>query len=209
MINRTMFLAGPICLLLLLTASAFAQTTERTNGSSSAANDAITNEIAQLRKVLQILNTNLRDITEKLLAPETKQQDDPRQRSVRISTNLELLSRVEQRAEILRKQLFELTEKETYYKIRLTQLDEDLRPENIERALASIGTTRTVEMRDTRRRVLENEKRGVQSLLTQMTPSRIRLEDDVTEADQMVLKLRQRLFPLIEKEIEKISPEPE
>jgi len=42
--------------------------------------------------------------------------------------------------------------------------------------------------------------------LNQTTSSRIRLEEDVRQADSLVTKLRQRLLPLIEKEIEKITP---
>ena len=83
----------------------------------------------------------------------------------RISSNFDLLTRAEERAEILRKQLIELIEKETAFKMRLAQLEEDMRPENIERAMSTYGTTRTVELRETGRRVLENEKRGVESLL--------------------------------------------
>jgi hypothetical protein len=45
-----------------------------------------------------------------------------------------LLMHTEERAEVLRKQLIELIEKETSFKSRLAQIDEDMRPENIERA---------------------------------------------------------------------------
>ena len=88
----------------------------------------------------------------------------------------------------------------------MAQLDEDMRPENIERALSGIGTTRTPELRDTRRRVFENERKGIESLLNVTMQSRIRLEEDVRQADQLVSRLRQRLFPLIEKEIDKLNP---
>ena len=64
--------------------------------------------------------------------------------------------------------------------MRLAQLEEEMRPENIERTLSTYGTTRTVEIRETRRRVLENEKRGVESLLQITSQSRLRLEEDVT-----------------------------
>jgi hypothetical protein len=175
--------------------------------TQSNGNDAVANEIAALRKVLQTLNTNLRDITQKLLAPEAK-QDDPKQRVTNISTNLDLLTRVEARAEVLRRQLIDLIEKETSYRIRMNQLDEEMRPENIERSLSAVGTTRTVELRDTRRRSLENERRGLENLLNQTTQSRTRLEEDVRQADALVTRMRQRLLPLIDKEIEKISPEP-
>jgi hypothetical protein len=36
--------------------------------------------------------------------------------------------------------------------------------------------------------------------------SRIRLEEDVKQADALVSRLRQRLFPAIERQIEKINP---
>lgn len=104
------------------------------------------------------------------------------------------------------REILELIEKETTLKSRLVQIDEDMRPESIERALNPYGTTRTAELRDARRRILENDRRGVESLLNLTTQSRIRLEDDVKQADLLVFKLRQRVLPLIDKEIEKINP---
>jgi hypothetical protein len=61
-------------------------------------------------------------------------------------------------------------------------------------------------VREVRRRILENERKGVESLLNLTTQSRFRLEDDVRQAEALVLKLRQRVLPSIEKEIEKINP---
>jgi len=107
---------------------------------------------------------------------------------------------------MLRRQLIDLIEKDTSYKSRLTQMDEDLRPENIERSMVGIGSTRAPEMRDTRSRVLQNEKRGIESVLAVTSQSRIRLEEDVRQADQLVTKLRLRLFPMIDKEVDKINP---
>ncbi len=199
-----------ICLLGFLSISSMAQraasqAAEQSPGTSSA--DPIANELGLLRKSLQTLNSRLQVISDGLLAPETKSEAESKERLKRISTNFDLLTRAEERAEILRKQLIELTEKETQFKMRLTQLEEEMRPENIERTLSTYGTTRTVEIRETRRRVLESEKRGVENLLQITSQSRLRLEEDVRQADQLVAKLRQRLFPMIDKEIDKISPE--
>jgi hypothetical protein len=80
-----------------------------------------------------------------------------------------------------------------------------IRPENVERALSGVGTTRTVELREVRRCSLEIEKRGLESLVV-IGQSRARLEEDLRQADSLCSKLRQRLFPLIEKEVDKISP---
>jgi hypothetical protein len=119
---------------------------------------------------------------------------------------MDLLTQTEQRAEVLHKQLIELIEKETAYRTRLAQMDEDMRPENIERSLSGYGTTRTAEMRDTRRRSLESEKKGLESLLAVTTQNRMRLEEDVRQGDLLVSKLRQRLFPMIDRQLDKLNP---
>jgi len=152
------------------------------------------------------LNARLLEIANKALAGDANQSGSANDKQNRISQNLALLTQAEQRAEGLRKQLLELVEKEALYKSRLVQIDEDMRPESIERALNPYGTTRTAEMRDTRRRVLENDRKGYESLLNLTTQSRIRLEDDVKQADFLVSRLRQRVLPSIDKEIEKINP---
>ena len=170
------------------------------------ADDSLTNEVAALRKSVQTLNNRLQTISDELLSPGKRQEDKSLDSVKKVTTNLDLLAHAEERAEVLRKQLIDLIEKETAYKTRMAQFDEDLRPENIERAMVGIGGTRTAEMRDTRRRVLENEKRGIENLLNVTVQSRMRLEEDVRQADQLVNKLRQRIFPLIEKEIDKINP---
>ena len=171
---------------------------------STNSGDALTNEVAELRKSVQTLNARLKAIAEELLSLDSKESDN--QKIKQIGINLDLLSHTEERAEVLRKQLIELIEKETTYRTRLTQMDEDIRPENIERALAGIGTTRTAEMRDTRRRSLDSERKGLESLLALTGQSRIRLEEDVRQADQLVSSFRQRLFPLIQKQLDKLNP---
>ena len=198
------------CLVTCLSVSSMAQRAmsqpaDQSPGTNSS--DSVANELSLLRKSLQTLNSRLQAISEELLAPDTRSESASKESLKRISSNFDLLTRAEERAEILRKQLIELIEKETAFKMRLAQLEEDMRPENIERAMSTYGTTRTVELRETRRRVLENEKRGVESLLAITSQSRLRLEEDVRQADLLVAKLRQRLFPMIDKEIEKISPE--
>ena len=215
---RAVSLPLVICVLTLFTQS-FAQSAERRQPAATPqseepavgrtpnpnSTEAVVNEIDLLRKSLQTLNQRLREISEKLPALDSKPSAaNTKQNSIAVS--LELLARAEERAGILRKQLIELIEKETTYKTRLTQLDEDARPENVERALSGVGTTRTAELRDARRRSLEIEKRGLESLLSLSSQSRARLEDDVRQADSLVSRIRQRVFPLIDRELEKISP---
>jgi hypothetical protein len=147
--------------------------------------EAVVFEVGLLRKSLQTLNLRLGEISEKLPALDSKPggaNDKP--------------SRIAQ--------LIELIEKETSYKSRLAQMDEEVRPENVERSLSGLGTTRTAELREVRRRSLEIEKRGLESLLNLSAQSHARLEEDVRQADSLVSRIRQRLFPLIDREIEKI-----
>jgi len=179
------------------------QTDQPANSNSLA---GVANEIALLRKSVQTLNARLREIGAKGAASETSENGPNENKQTNIARNMALLTQVEQRAEMMRRQLFELIEKEAALKGRQVQLDEDMRPENIERALNPIGSTRTVELRDARRRALEYDRRGVESMLNQVTQARIRLDEDLKQADALVAKLRQRLFPLIDKEIEKIQP---
>jgi hypothetical protein len=199
-----------VCVLILFSLPTSAQT-PRTNTPSQAQEqtaslppnassmDVVANEIGLLRKSLQTLNARLREISEKVLAT------NPNEKPNNIVLSLDVLMRAEQRAELLRKQLLELIEKETAFKSRLVQLEEEMRPESIERSMNLVGTTRTAELRDARRRVLENERKGFESLLYQTSQSRSRLEDDVRQADVLVAKLRQRIIPVIEREIDKIN----
>jgi hypothetical protein len=209
------------CLVFVLCIPAFAQTADsrqiRSAGSvqtqtpnqqtNSSSQEIVATELGLLRKSLQTLNVRLREIIEKVLAPDANQSGSGNTKQIRLSDSFELLSRAEQRAELLRKQLVELIEKETSLRSRLLQIEEDLRPENIERSMNLTGSTRTSELRESRRRVLENDRKGFENLLVQTSQTRIRLDDDVRQADQMVYRLRQRLFPLIEKEIDKIGTE--
>jgi len=193
---------------------AFAQTPERrptdstpqAPGQNTDSIERVANEIGLLRKSVQTLNVRLSEISEKVFSRDANDSGSSNvQKS--IALNLELLTRAEQRAEMLRRQLVEVTEKETSLRVRLVQIEEEMRPENIERSLNVIGTTRTAELREARRRVFENERRGVEILLNQTLQSRRQLEEDVKQADVMVSRLRERLFPLIEKEIDKIKPD--
>lgn len=211
---RVITLAIVILVLPLFSSHSFAQSVESLQSKpappgqepappNSNSLEAVANQIDLLRKSLQTLNTRLREISEKLPTAETKQSDS----SNRIALNLDLLGRAEDRAGVLRKQLLELIEKDISYKSRLAQIDEDMRPENIERTLSGVGTTRTVELREVRRRVFEIERRGLESLVNLLTQGRLRLEEDVRQADALVSRLRQRLLPTIDKEIEKINPD--
>jgi phosphoenolpyruvate-protein kinase (PTS system EI component) len=197
-----------LALLISVVVTATTVATAQTIASSDTSSEAVAKEIGMLRQSVQSLDATLNDIADKLIPVFTKAKDAAAETQGRISSSFTLLVQSEQRAEMLRRQLLELIEKETLYRARITQIDEDMRPENVERALNPYGTTRTAELRDTRRRVLETDRRGYQTLLALATESRTRLEEEVRQADGLVQRLRLRLNPIIEKEIDKLTPQP-
>src|SRR5919205_2792598 len=209
--TRARLLTAALCAPLLLSAAARAQTgpantaaqpREQTVPPSA---EPVANEIALLRKSLQTLNARLREITEKVFSPDaSKPEGAPAGKQNPLAQNLDILSRAEQRAETMRRQLLDLTEKETGFRTRLMQLDDDMRPDSIDRSLSGVGTTRMQDLRDLRRRQLDNERKGVEMLLNQTSAARAKLDDDLKQADFLVTRIRQRLLPLIEKEIDKL-----
>ena len=87
-----------------------------------------------------------------------------------------------QTIEGLRAQLSSLQDHEADRKIRLEQLNFDLKPENIERYFNGIGSTRPEELRESRRRQLQTEKDRVVAQLEQLAASRGRLEKAITSS---------------------------
>ena len=83
----------------------------------------------------------------------------------------------------LRAQLLEVQGKEEALKARTQQLDESLKPENIERSLAGIGSTKPEELRESRRQQLTIERDGVQAQLALLETSRQRLETAIANAE--------------------------
>jgi hypothetical protein len=88
-----------------------------------------------------------------------------------------------QRAEKLRAQLRDVQAEEAELQTRVEQLDTDLRPENIEHYFAGTGSTRPEELREQRRRQLQNEKNRALMRLDQLAASRTRLEYAIVNAD--------------------------
>ena len=123
---------------------------------------------------------------------------DPDGKSKRLLLNLDILTRAEQRSEGLRKQVFEMIEKENAVRTKIDSLDYDLRPEMVDRSVAFVGSLRPEEIRASRRKSLESERTNLQSLLTEIQRTRATLEVSLQRADSLVEKLRTKF----EKEID-------
>lgn len=99
----------------------------------------------------------------------------------------------EELAESLRGQLRDVIAKESELQIRLQQLDEELRPENIQRSIALIGSLRPEELREQRRQQLEKDKANVSAQLDALVNSRARLEASIARAEAEADRERTRV----------------
>lgn len=141
---------------------------------------------------------SLDDLRDRIRALEAVRSKDPDAKEKRLSLSLDIVTRAEQRSDGLRKQLFEMIEKENTISGRLDQIEVELRPEAIDRIVNTQGSLRPEELRDMRRKSLTSEKANLQSLLTEVQRNKAAIQLNLDKADQLVEKLRSRL----EKEID-------
>lgn len=161
-------------------------TSETLPPETNAANNSNAETTADLKARIKELNSRLRKI-------EANKESDYDQKQKRLALNLDILTKAETRAESLRKQLFEMEEKENTIKSRLDQIDIDSRSETIDRQVAMMGSLRPEDIRDQRKKSLEAERENLQSLLTQVQTNRQMLETNVQKADFLVEKIRLKL----------------
>lgn len=141
-------------------------------------------EKVELRRTVTRLTTQVNRLTEDLSQIRADQ---------RSMVELERLTRAEQRAESLRAQLRDVTDKEFALQERAAQIEDQLDPGAIERQAALVGTLNPSAVRDQIRRGLERERDRVRTQLEMLGQSRTRLEAAITSADAEVEHLRQRL----------------
>lgn len=135
----------------------------------------------------------VKELAERIQKLESGRKNEYDEKQKRLLLNLDILTRAEQRTESLRKQLFEMIEKENAVKSRLEQIEFEIRPEMIERTLQTMGSMKPEEIRDNRRKSLSAERANLQSLLSEIQNTRSNLNSNLQKADIMVEKLRLKL----------------
>lgn len=100
------------------------------------------------------------------------------------------VSAVELQIAKLRAQLVDVVETEARLQDRVARLDEDLRPENVERSVASVGTTDAAALRARRREQLEKERAEVNAQLSEASAKRARLESEIAAAEAEAVRLK-------------------
>lgn len=156
------------------TRRAGARTTRRTAGP----------EPDPLRSTVTRLSTQVEKLTDDLSQMRTDQ---------RALFDLERLNRAEQRAETLRAQLRDVTDKEFIHQERLAQVEDEIQPDQIQRRAALVGTLNPSVVRDQIQRSLERERERTRKQLELVSNSRSRLEVAVASAEAEVERLRQRI----------------
>ena len=100
------------------------------------------------------------------------------------------LTTLEQHTETLRAQLREVMEKEATLEARRQQLDEELRPENVQNRAALTGILDADAAREQVRKQLEGEKARVEQQLELLATSHARLETAIAEAEAEAVRRR-------------------
>ena len=137
-----------------------------------------------MKQTIRTLSGQVDKLTNKITQMEESQ---------RSLVDLERLSRAEARSSALNTELRDVQAKQAELEARAEDIDFALKPENIERSTAGYGTTRPEELREQRRKQLENEKERVRKQLDLLAASRARLEQAIATSDAEVERLRKKL----------------
>lgn len=154
----------------------------------------VTNEVSTASPTASTDQTLLiTQLQERIKQLESDIKGDPDAVQKRLLLHLDILTRAEQRVESLRKQGFEMIEKENDIQKRLDAIEIDIKPEMIERNTAMAGSLRPEEVRESRRKQLESERNNLQTLLLEVQRNRATLDNGIRRADDLVERLRTKL----------------
>ena len=169
--------------------------TENTNSAGDTGNTGETNPTrpAEAQDSVRILSTQVDKLTDKITQMEESQ---------RSLVDLERMSRAESRSAALRAELRDVQAKEADLEAKAEQIEYDLKPENIERSVSGYGTTHPEDLRDQRRRKLENEKQRLRKQLDQLGISHTRLDEAIATSDTEIDRLRKKLDAAEQADIE-------
>ena len=155
-----------------------------------SASDAVTEPpqdvdvMDQLRRGIRRLTTEVERLAKRVTDLEKERQFD---------VTRVLLVGEEQRAEALQTRLRDTLDRQFALQARMDQIDNQLKPENIERMFVGVGLVRPEEARDTVRRRLGFEKQGLMAQLELLRQERNRYQNALATADMVIQRLRMRL----------------
>ena len=139
--------------------------------------------IEQIRATVKKLSTENEQLRRKVADLE---------RRLQLNSVRDRLTREEQRGEDLQIQLIGLAEQEARLQSQLEEVNEQLRPENIDN-LQVHGSLRPEQVRESTRRRLSNEQTRIQSQLELLNQSKVRLQSSISVTDMLIQNLRMQL----------------
>ncbi len=158
----------------------------------------ISEKLTTISKSLNSLNEKLQKFSETFSSNQGLRLSDKQQT---ILVAFEFLNRAEQRLSTLQKLKIDLTEKQVSVRLKLADVEDELRPESVDRSITLRGTTNAEELRNIRRTALNKEKYELNSLVSEIQNSIRETDIEIRETESFLRRIRQRIFPAIEKEI--------
>jgi hypothetical protein len=134
--------------------------------------------VQQLKGEVQLLKRRVADLEKDRLATTIQDQ----------------LEKEQQRGEALQLHLQGIAEKEDPLQARLDQINQQLRPESIERIMAGVGSLHPEDAREEVKKRLQTERIRIQSQLDLLRQDRIRTQSSLATTDAAILRLKQKLL---------------
>ena len=110
-----------------------------------------------------------------------------------------MLNRAETRLSTLQLLKFQLADREATTKRKIALIEDQLRPESVDRTLS--GTLDAEQVRSARRRTLQNERNDLSKLLYDIQNSISDTDSEIVQTQLFLRRIRQQIFPGIEKEL--------
>jgi len=158
--------------------------TSATGNSNSNSNAAQSQDPEAMKKTIRGLSNQVDKLSDKLNEMQASQAS---------MVDLERLSRAEQHSSQLRTELREVQGKKADLEAHVEQVENDLKPENIERAVAGYGTTRPEELRAQRQKQLENDRTRTRQQIDQLAASEGRIQQAIATSDVEIDRLQKKL----------------
>ncbi len=159
---------------------------------------AISSDMPKILSSVQGLSKTLQSFVDKFEKVSGLTLTEKQQRLV---LGMELLTRTELRVVTLQKSQIELTEKLNATRNRLSQVESDLRPRNVNNSTTYAGTTETEELRESKRARLQSERTNLMALATQLQGNLAETGEILRDAQSLAERLRRTFLPQIEREL--------
>ncbi|MBK6721995.1 MAG: hypothetical protein IPG58_01560 [Acidobacteria bacterium] len=160
-------------------------------------------EIGKISRSVSLMSEKVSAYVDKMDNAPTAGGSSVTERQQKIAAGLQLRANAEQLLIVRQRFQIELVEKLGTTRTRLAQVERDVMPGNIDRSVQYEGTTKTEELRETRRTALNAERSSLQTVVTQLTSTLADTNESVREAQSLVNRLRRQYIPELEREIDK------